>query len=542
MYLRPLTTLAAALLLPTALPAQGTVIQEWLGDATGDEFGFAVDGAGDVDGDGVPDVIIGADRDDDAATDAGRVSVYSGRTGLLLHRWDGSGTSAFLGADVAGVGDVDQDGFDDVLFSETYQSNLYVSGQAYLRSGRDGALIAQWSAGPKDQFGYAVAGLGDITGDAVPDVAVSAITDSASGSYAGRVYLYDGATFQVIRTHDGPAANAFLGYDVAGGHDLDQDGVPDVVIGSPMQGNGQVDVFSGATGALLYTVTGLGQFGRRLDLSPDLDGDGVADLIVGDSAGKGHASLLSGVDGSLILAVEGEDSQSGFGYAVAALGDTDFDGVPDFAVGAYAERDAGPGAGIVRVFSGSDGAELIRYHGNQAGANLGWSVAGTGDVDGDGSGDLVVGATPPWHSANFPGYVRVYSGACLGSATPFGSGLGGTGGFVPGLSAQGCPGRTALFGITIDQVLGGARGFLLLAFTPSSVPFAGGTLYVLPPWILQGISTPGGGPGNGRLVVNVIVPDNPALVNVQLYAQAVFVDAGAVRGLSLTNGLSILFR
>lgn len=522
--------------------AQGTVIQEWLGDNIGDEFGYSADGAGDVNGDGVPDVIVGADRDDDYAPDAGRVTVFSGLDGSVLHFWDGTGTSAQLGRAVAGVGDVNQDGFDDVLYSEVYPFNLNVSGNAYLRSGKDGVLLHSWTAGPKDHFGYAVAGVGDITGDTIPDVAVSAHVDSSAFTQAGRVYLFDGATGATIRTHDGTQANAFLGHDVAGGHDLDNDGVPDVVIGSPMLGGGQVDVFSGATGALLYTVFGSGQFGRHLDISDDISGDGVADLLVGDWAGFGHCSVLSGVDGSLVLSVQGQGSQDGFGWAVAALGDTDGDAIPDFAVGAYSESGIGFVSGTTRVFSGADGSELIRYHGNQNGSYMGWAVAGTGDVDGDGSGDMVVCAAPPYHSANFPGYVRIYSGANLGVASTYGAGLAGSGGFVPQLTSQGWPAITAGFGITIDQALGGARGFLLLGFVPASLDFSGGKLLVLPPWVMVPIAVSGSGPGGGQLVIDVIMPDDQSLVNVQLYAQGVFLDSGAAKGLSLTNGLSILIR
>jgi len=516
--------------------AQGSVIHEWLGSNIGDEFGWAMDGAGDVDGDGVPDVLVGAPRDDDNGGSSGQVSVFSGADGSLLYSWDGSGANAFLGHAVAGVGDVNQDGFDDVLFSEhnPFNSN---PGVAFLRSGMDGAVIHQWSGGGSDFFGDSVTGLGDINGDTVPDIGVSARTEFGAAYQSGVVYLFDGASGGVIRTHQGTTFNEQMGGWIAGGKDLSGDGVPDLTITTV--GPGRVEVFSGASGAMLYSLSKPGGFGSHVDFSDDVDGDGRAELFIGDFSSPGVAYLFSGVDGQQLWKRQGVNSLDAYGWGVAALGDTNGDGVPDFAVGVYGDDNLGSASGVAQVLSGTDGATLIEYNGNEPGVLFGFSVAGPGDVDGDGLADVVVAAMQPFHFASDPGYIRVYSGACLGSATEYGTGLGGSGGFVPHLSAQGCPGLTTTFGLALDQALGGASGLLLIGVAQTSVPLVGGTLLVAPPLLMLPVATPGVGAGAGALAFTVFIPDDPTLSGVQVYLQAGMADPGAPFGYSLSNGLSV---
>ena len=138
--------------------------------------------------------------------------------------------------------------------------------------------------------------------------------------------------------------------------------------------------------------------------------------------------------------------------------------------------------------------------------------------------------------------MRVYSGACRGVATEYGVGLAGSGGFVPHLSAQGCPGITGTFGVTLDQTLGGAAGQLLIGASQASVPLAGGTLLVALPWVMVPLVTPGIGAGAGALEIPVFIQDDPSLQGVQLYAQAVLADAGGPQGYSWSNGLSVSFQ
>ncbi|MFG0317022.1 MAG: FG-GAP-like repeat-containing protein [Planctomycetota bacterium JB042] len=535
----PTTCLLVSFLLLARAEAQTTVLHEWPGAGVGDEFGWAMDGAGDVDGDGVPDLIVGADRDDDNGGDSGRVSVFSGATGALLHAWNGSAANAFLGHRVAGVGDVDQDGFDDVLFSEhsPFTSN---PGRAFLRSGQTGAVIHQWSGGGSDDFGDALAGLGDIDGDSVPDVAVAARTEFGAAYQGGVVRLFSGATGAVVRTYQGTTFNEQMGGWIAGGKDLSGDGVPDLTIST--LGQDRVDVFSGATGAALYSLTKPGGFGSHVDFSDDVDGDGRAELFVGDFSSPGVASLFSGVDGQQLWKRQGTNSLDAYGWGVAALGDTNGDGVPDFAVGAYGVDHLGSASGVAQVLSGTDGATLVEYHGNQPGALFGFSVAGPGDVDGDGLGDVAVAAMQPFHFASDPGYVRLHSGACAGGANEYGSGLGGSGGCVPHHAAEGCPGITASFRLELDQALGGAAGQLFLGLAPTSVPLVGGTFLVAPPWVVLPLAVPGAGAGAGALAIQTVIPDDPTLQGLQIHAQVGLVDPGGPEGYALTNGLAFSIR
>src|SRR5690606_15555069 len=131
----------------------------------------------------------------------------------------------------------------------------------------------------------------------------------------------------------------------------------------------------------------------------DLDGDGHADVLggadqedVGALEDAGVVRAWSGRDGALIWARSGPTAGARLGFAVAGVGDVDGDGRDDFAAGAFGEGPNGAQSGRVYVWSGASGALLHTFAGAAAGDQLGWAVAGLGDVDGDGRADILVGA------------------------------------------------------------------------------------------------------------------------------------------------------
>lgn len=236
-----------------------------LGQASDDWFGQSVRPAGDVNGDGFDDLIIGAPYNDAAANAAGRAYIYFGGPSMdniadvILN---GAATSnSHFGWSVSGAGDVNNDGFDDVIIGARLHGTgpNQGRGRAYIFFGGNpmntvADLIIEGEAA-HDWFGESVASAGDFNGDGFDDVIVGAIfADPPSGSAAGKAYIYFGgnpmnAVADVVFA--GPQADAQLGNAVAGAGDVNADGFDDVVIGAhfangPAGANtGQAFVFFG---------------------------------------------------------------------------------------------------------------------------------------------------------------------------------------------------------------------------------------------------------------------------------------------------------
>src|SRR5688572_31625780 len=146
--------------------ADRSVLLSWLPPIDDGSFGYPVSAAGDVDLDGVPDVLVGAPYIQGLR---GRVWVYSGLDGSTIYEYTGEVPNSVLGKSVAELGDVDGDGWPDFAIGATGFTG--VPSKVYVRSGRDGGL--HWVlTGPTEWFGYAIAGLGDIDGDGLGDVIV----------------------------------------------------------------------------------------------------------------------------------------------------------------------------------------------------------------------------------------------------------------------------------------------------------------------------------------------------------------------------------
>ncbi len=161
------------------------------GEAPSDNFGYSVSGAGDVDGDGVPDIIVGAHHANPGGRmGAGSAFVYSGATGVLIWRFDGIESSDNLGTSVSDLGDVNGDGFADVIVgSDSGDGDL---GNAIIYSGATGLEIRRFvGLGPDDVFGTSVSSVGDLDGDGVPDVIIgSPKADPGGRANAGAAYVF----------------------------------------------------------------------------------------------------------------------------------------------------------------------------------------------------------------------------------------------------------------------------------------------------------------------------------------------------------------
>lgn len=402
------------LLLATPISAQtvGGAFQEdfYFHGSSGQQLGFSVAIAGDTNGDGHDDLLVGARFSDPGGlTGAGSVMLYSGFHGGLLRQWDGDAAGDLLGSSVAGVGDLNGDGLADVMMGATGASpgGVTGAGSVYVYSGLDGSLILQLDgASAGDNFGHSCAAAGDIDGDTLGDLVIGA---PFTLGWVGTASVYSGADGSLLHEWHGSSPLDSLGWSVAGAGDLDNDGTPDLITGAPLASPsglaraGTVFAYSGTTGALLHQWDGAAsedRLGRAVDGVGDLDADGFDDVVIGASGTSpggipdaGSAFAYSGNTGALMMQWHGDDAGGALGEAVAGAGDVNLDGTPDVLVGApFTDANGGTVNGSVFTYSGVDGSLLNRRDGSADFSQFGGALDGGGNVSPNGYADHIVGA------------------------------------------------------------------------------------------------------------------------------------------------------
>lgn len=246
-------------------------------------------------------------------------------------------TRDLFGSSVALVGDVDGDGREDWLVGAPLDDPEDAgAGSAWLYSGKDGSVLwsgVGWSAW--DGFGDCVSALGDVDGDEVTDFSVGA--PCRSNGRPGYVRIYAGSDRRRLRELHGDAGEVLFGLCVAGVGDVDGDDVADLAVGI-LDGSddpGVVRVYSGRTGALVHTLPGNTTFGFSLTGVGDVDGDLVPDFCAGEVAWPdgGAVTMFSGHDGRALWRIEGSGPPGYLGFSMSSAGDADADGVEDLRIG-----------------------------------------------------------------------------------------------------------------------------------------------------------------------------------------------------------------
>jgi hypothetical protein len=336
-----------------------------MGSTEYESLGSAVAGIGDIDGDTAPDYAVGSPYYNDAGMEDGRVTVYSGATGAVLQTLAGGISELALGRSLAGLGDLSGDGIPDFIVGGPTHGASAFPGRARVYSGSDFSVLHEWiSANVADSYGEQVGKAGDLNGDGIMDIAVFAPSDTQPGpnGYGGKLYLYSGADYQLL-------------WSMLGRH-----------MGGP-------------------EIGGISPMG-------DTNGDGHGDLLLWGPLHTdpsqiliGRATIVSGVDGSILRSWEGTHSDT-FGHVASSLGDVNGDNVNDVAMVSRFEYAPSTYHYGLWLFSGADGQVLVHE------ANLPEPISNQGfrgvpDVTGDGIPDLITKV------AVFPERLQVRSGADL---------------------------------------------------------------------------------------------------------------------------------
>ncbi|MFW3145594.1 MAG: hypothetical protein ACMUIE_02135 [Thermoplasmatota archaeon] len=449
------------------------------GESASDMSGISTDSAGDVNGDGYDDIIIGAAQNSETGSYAGQTYIIFGKPSGWSPDADLSDSDASFrgeysndeaGYSVAGVGDVNGDGFDDIAIGAFGWDDGFSSsvGKTYIIFGKEDGWKMDTSLSTadasfkgessSDDSGFSVAGAGDVNGDGYDDFLIGAYGNDEGGGNAGQAYLVLGkrtgwssntALSNVDASFIGEDAGDYAGYSIAGAGDLNGDGYDDIVVASPYDDDGgtsagQVYIILGKPSgwtmntdlsnadASFWGEDGGDVAGWSVSGAGDVNGDGFDDVLIsalgdddgGSNAGQTYLILgrpsgwktdrdLSNSDASFW----GEDANDSSGVSVSGTGDVNGDGYDDFLIGAYYDDDGGSDAGQVYLITGkSTGWSMdtdlsnatSSFWGEDAGDHAGKHVSGAGDVNGDGYDDLLISSPDDEEGASYAGQTYLW--------------------------------------------------------------------------------------------------------------------------------------
>jgi FG-GAP repeat len=367
------------------------------GEGSGHRFGEKVSFVGDINADGVPDYAVSATGYNLNNYAPGKVYVYSGSNNQELRVVSGVESGSNFGAAITGNFDANGDGYGDFAVGEILSDGVGAvdsnGGAVRIYSGFNGQQISNYyGLETGEHLGVAILAFPDQDNDSFKDLLISAPDTNGAGVDRGSIRLYSGKASglkgEIWRYTEGIESNARIGNALAIVGDLNQDGVPDIAVGANLANaggtqRGKVVFLSGKTGAKIFELTGSENnagFGTGLATISDIDNDGMPELAIseplvngsGTARGKIHVYSLNGY--RLLYSIEGQENYLNLGAALA-VADANQDGFLDLVAGG--ERFAGGGSerGAAFIFSGYSGMQLQIIAGTADGTHLGHSVA-----------------------------------------------------------------------------------------------------------------------------------------------------------------------
>ncbi len=413
--------------LATASSAQ-VLLTTKFGDKANDRFGTSVRSAGDVNNDGRPDYVVGAPESGNVLNAGqGFARVFSGANGSILYTFDGTTNGDAYGTSVDGAGDVNADGFADIVIGAPQVSSIGNNrGRVTVRSGANGATLLTFDgAADNEKLGLLVVGIGDVNNDGRPDILAASREAAGGGTQRGVVRVYSGLNGAILHNLTGSSDAMRLGLSADGIGDVNGDGRADFIVSTLTAG---VRVYSGMTGAVLYTIPSPSSndlFGVSVASVADLTGDGVRDVLVGATQdanifvqGVGYVSLYNGATGAFVRTHPGAAIGDRFGIACGDAGDLNGDGKSEILVGADQFNSAFKG--YVRVLDGATGNVLHTFLGTNDGDKFGYSVDGLGNLDGQPGLEIGIGAPDNMTSFQLQGRAEIWTTLLTGScASPY---------------------------------------------------------------------------------------------------------------------------
>lgn len=519
----------------------------------GTRHGHAVANAGDLDGDGRDDFIVGQPWFDEPALfrySEGRIAVYPELGGAPRYTLLGTQNGAQFGAAICGISDYDSDGCMDFAVGSPYwdSSKFTDAGKISAYSGKTGLLLWEVEGAAKDErLGSVLASLGDLDGDGRPEFICGEPDFS-------QVKLFNRAGALLTTIFRG--GDVRFGAAVSRAGDLDGDGVEEFLVGEPQYDQifppsldcGRVVIYSGATWAQIASKPGRSwgqKLGASLDRCGDIDGDGTLDFLAGSPdhdaffTDDGSVWLVSGKTQLVLQVFYGAAAGDRMGHAVCGMGDLDDDGHDDFVISAV---HGGPlQRGRVEVRSGLDWHVLWSFDGWNATDSicneLGYALV-AGNWNGDQYGDFLF--TDPSYDANPFGTGLVKVGfaishvGCPAWNQSYGSGLAGKNG-IPQLTPLNAAQPGLTFDLQIDNSLGATTTALLLVGTQAvSNPYKGGTILASSDVVATLFTLDAAG-----VTLSEDVPYDVALYFADFYVQVLEADPFAVKKISMTPGLQV---
>ncbi|MBK6506408.1 MAG: FG-GAP repeat protein [Ignavibacteria bacterium] len=382
------------------------------GSSTQDFFGFDVSSAGDVNADGYEDIIIGAPYNDAGGTDAGRAYIFFGGAVVNIDAdvvLIGLGAYQLFGHSVSSAGDVNNDGYDDVIVGAPSDGTNNLFPKAYIYYG--GAAMDNSPdviLSGTVNFGFSVATAGDINDDGFSDVIVGMDAQGLTSVYVyfGGNPMNNSADLTLTQTQGG------FGSSVTSAGDVNGDGYSDFAVGYWLNStgsfslNGSVYVYFGGTlldnvaDVIIPGIASNDRLGNDVSCAGDVNGDGYSDLIAGaftSNNGTGRAFIFYGgasMNTVPDVTITGEEIADFLGQSVTGVGDMNGDGYDDVLVGAYRNSETGQDAGKAYLFYGGNSMNNIadnQFSGTY-GSFLGNSLSSAGDFNNDGYQDFIIGA------------------------------------------------------------------------------------------------------------------------------------------------------